>query len=79
MIRLERIEIKNNTISCVVFVEDCTEPVFLSVDIASGEMNSTRLPLGYEWCRPHLAMAKRVMLDMLNSGTIENEKTIMWY
>lgn len=79
MIKLEHINTTNDLISCTAFVEDCTEPIQISVNKISQEMVSSPLPENYEWCRTHLIYAKRALLAMIENGEIETSTMIMWY
>ena len=79
MIKLKNIKMEADGISCVAFVEDCREPIKISVMADTKEMKASELPQGYEWCKKHLNYAKQVLSEMLESGITETSKTVMWY
>lgn len=78
MVKLEHTRIENNYIICDVFVEDCKTPIKVSFEKTSGNFMSDNLPPGYEWCRTHLAYAKRALKEMSESEEIKGRLTIMW-
>lgn len=79
MIQLKDIKIKDKMIVCTAFVEDCTEPFEIRVNVESEELEPVILPHGYEWCKSHVAHAKFALLDMLESGEIKKQTTVAWY
>lgn len=79
MIRLEHIKKTDDVIVCVGFIEDCKEPVQISVNRANYAMTTSPLPKGYEWGTSHLEHAKKALIDILESGSNETKRTVMWY
>ena len=79
MLKLEHISIADNRITCDVFLEDCETPIKASIEKSTGDFLSDDLPIGYEWCRVHLAYAKRALQEMIESGETKKQLTIMWY
>ena len=79
MIELKKIKRDNEQIACEAFIEDCNEPVNLSLNIRNKELNSFVLPPDYNWCTTHIDKAKDFLLSLLDVTDIPNKKRIMWY
>lgn len=79
MIRLTNIQKNNDYISCLAFVEDSKESFQLIYNIKNEDFDSYLLPKGYEWCKSHIAHAKRFMETILNKNEYPHEELIMWY
>lgn len=79
MVRLKSIEKNNNIIECDLIPEDSKESGHVSVKIDTNEIDSFRLPIGYEWCRNHVEHAKNALLEMVKNNAIPKEKLLMWY
>lgn len=79
MVRITGISHIGDRISCVVFVEDCKEPIHATLSVADGSMENDVLPSGYEWCVSHLHHAQNALMKMMQQGEFPESKTIMWY
>ena len=54
MVKLKNIERKNDSLSCLVFFEDCKDPVPISLNEKTGVLSEFVMPKGYEWCEYHV-------------------------
>ncbi|MCD7864021.1 MAG: hypothetical protein LUG61_11100 [Lachnospiraceae bacterium] len=79
MIKLEHIKRNENTVTCDAYVEDCKTAMPLALDVSKKEFEKYDFPAGYEWCRSHIAHAKRRLLKMIETDNFEKECLIMWY
>ncbi len=79
MIKLTKIKKLNKSIHCVALVEDCKETFELSYDIENDNFEKFVLPTGYEWCKTHIAQAKRFLKSISPKEDYPSEKLIMWY
>ena len=78
MIRLTQIEKKNNIITCQAYFEDSVEVGGLVYDTDKQDFAQVVFPPGFEWCRAHVAQARR-FFNQLGGGNPPKEKLIMWY
>ena len=79
MIRLKQIEKKNNDITCLGYIEDCDEPVFIHIDAITSEVEHSPFPKGYEY-ETHIAMARFALMEIVKKGDqLPKEKLVMWY
>lgn len=78
MIRLTQIEKSNNLITCKAFLEGSREAIPLTYHIDTQTFDAFSFPEGFEWCRAHIAQAKR-FFDQLGDKKPPGEKLIMWY
>lgn len=78
MIKLKNIEKSENIVKCDIFPEDSVSGGMLIYDIAADSIKDFELPEGYEWCKNHLSHAVKAIRNMVETNTIQNEKTIMW-
>ena len=79
MIRLTQIKKDKNNISCLALVEDCTIPFKLIYDIMSEEFQPYELPKSYEYCKSHIAHARRELERISKEEILPQERLIMWY
>jgi len=79
MIKLTQIKKNKNEISCMALVEDCTIPFELIYNIKSDEFQPYELPKGYEYCKSHIAHAKRELERISKKEICPQERLIMWY
>lgn len=79
MIVLKEIKKSENGIVCNAFVEDCDVAVRVTYDAKANSFSHGKMPRGYEWCVTHMEMAKRAIEQMISSGEIKSQKTILWY
>ena len=79
MVKLRDISKKDNEIVCNAFVEDCSTPIRLVLDIKSKELAGYEFPRDYEWCKTHVMYAKRFLISLISKDVIPSEKVIMWY
>ena len=77
MIRLKNVRVENDRIVCLGYVEDCKEPICISVDM-DGNGESVEMPRGYEWCESYVKSAERYLLKRYEQGTLKNEMMMMW-
>ena len=77
MVRLKNVRVENDHIVCVGYVEDCKEPIRISVDM-DGNGESVEMPRGYEWCDIHIKRAERYLLERYEQGTLKSEMLLMW-
>ncbi len=77
MIRLKSVRVENDRIACFGYVEDCQEPVKISVDM-KGNADSGSLPKGYEWCESYVRAAERYLLKSYEQGKLKSEMLMMW-
>ena len=71
--------IRLKSITCEAYVENCSKPVMLSLNITTKEFTSDQLPAGYEWCTSHLAHARKYLEKFDPAEEIPTEEIIMWY
>ena len=79
MVRLKNIERNNNIIECDIIPEDSVEYGHVTVNVISGDIESYRLPEGYENRINHVSFAKRALLEMADDLEFPKEKLVMWY
>ena len=79
MIKLTNIKKSDTFIYCTALVEDCKETFELSYDIENDNFEKFVLPTGYEWCKTHIAQAKRFLKSISPKEDYPSEKLIMWY
>lgn len=77
MIRLKNVKAENDRIVCFGYVEDCKEPVRISVDL-DGNAEAVNMPEGYEWCVSYVAAAQRYLLKAYKEGKLKSEMLMMW-
>ena len=77
MIRLKNVKVEDDRIVCLGYVEDCKEPVRISVDM-DGNGESVEMTRGYEWCDIHIKRAERYLLKRYEEGTLKSEMLLMW-
>ena len=79
MVKLKNIRRNDNIILCEAFVENCTEPIHLSLYENSAELDDYILPIGYEWCISHITHAKKYLRSLIGKPIEDSQRTIMWY
>ena len=79
MVRLKNIKRNNIIIECDIIPEDSVEYGHVAVNIVSGDVESYRLPKGYENRTNHVRYAKWALLEMADSSELPKEKLVMWY
>lgn len=79
MIRLQKIQRNDRTISCEAFVEDSVTPIPLCYDFETQNLDNYVLPDNYEYCKEHISFAKDYLKNCRNIANIPEKKTIMWY
>ena len=79
MVKLKNIVINGNTAKCDIYPEDSPANGSLEVDLQTKEIITFRLPVGYEWCKNHIAHAKSTLLEIYESKEIPESKTVVWY
>ena len=80
MVKLKNIVINGNTAKCDIYPEDSSVNGSLEVNLQTKGIISYTLPVGYEWCKNHIAHAKNYLVDISKSNNeISTEKLIMWY
>lgn len=79
MIRLKNIKKNDSIISCVAYPEDCTVGINMIVNISNEELTHDILPKEYDYCKIHMNMAKRKLINMAKKNSIETECLVMWY
>lgn len=79
MIKLKNIVKNKASICCSAVLEDCDNPVSLTLDLEKKEFKDFAFPEGYEYCKEHISQAKRYLLSLADKSQIPHEKTIMWY
>lgn len=77
MIRLMQIKKSNNVITCQARLEDSRDAMSLTYHISTRDFDAFLLPEGFEWCRTHIAMARR-FFEQLGNADPPKEKVIMW-
>ena len=77
VIRLKNVKVENNRIVCLGYVEDCEEPIRISVDM-DGNGESVEMPRGYEWCKSYVKSAERYLIKRYKQGTLKSEMMMMW-
>ena len=78
MIELKNIKKVDSIITCEAFFEACKEPVILRYSIERRDFLPFTFPKGYEYCKTHVAFARRYFRD-LGDKEPEKQMTIMWY
>lgn len=79
MIRLINIVRKNDTVMCNIIPEDCKEQGTLTVDLKKEDIQSCKLPEGYEDCRVHVRHACTAIVKDVKNGKLPKERLVMWY
>lgn len=79
MVKLKQIKKLNETVTCIAFVEDCTEPVEITFHIPDRNMQTSPLPPGYEWCRSHIRHSQTALEKMAEKDEFPENWNIMWY
>ena len=79
MIILTEITRNNGCITCVAYVEDCKQRIDLSFSESKAEFDRFDMPENYEWCKSHIAHAKKYLKSLIGNNIAPSEKTIMWY
>lgn len=79
MIKLKNIMIEENIAKCEIVPEDSKNAGRLEVDLVTKMITECSLPIGYEWCKNHVAHAKEYLLNVSKSRDIPTNKMIMWY
>lgn len=79
MILLKNIKKDNETISCVAYPEDCTIGINMFVNMNSEELTHDVLPTEYDYCKAHMHMAKRKLINMAERNELTSECLVMWY
>ena len=79
MIRLTEIQRNNGKIQCEAYVEDCDSAITLSLDEKTAELSEVELPKGYEWCKSHIAHARKFLRTLIGADQIPAQRVIMWY
>jgi hypothetical protein len=77
MIRLKGIKRSENIVSCDGFVEDCTIPVPITVNLDNGSFTEGKMPNGYEWCSGYGSFAANYIID--HQDELQEEYLVMWY
>ena len=77
MVNLKNIERKGDHITCDVYIEDCTVPMHVDLNIATQKFAPFTYPEGYDQSVFHMIHAKRFLLD--NADDLPQERLIMWY
>ena len=78
MIKLTEIVRNNGSITCVAYVEDCKQAIPLSFNESNAEFNTITMPEGYEWCKSHIAHAKKYLKSLIGKQIESTERTIVW-
>ena len=78
MIELRNIKKVDSIITCEAFFEACKEPVILRYSIERKDFLPFTFPKGYEYCKTHVAFARRYFRD-LGDKEPEKQMTFMWY
>ena len=81
MVRLKNIR-KNendNIIECDIIPEDSTESGWVKVDLKSYEIINYKLPKGYEYCRNHVAHARKRLKELSKLDNLPENDLVMWY
>lgn len=80
MIKLKNIEKIENVITADAFIEDCPISVPFVCNTDNWELKEYVLPVGYEDCDVHMAMAKQCLKRLLcENGILPRERLVMWY
>lgn len=75
MIRLANIKKINDVIECDFYPEDCDRPERLVYNIKTQEA-IFKLQDGYEYCKTHVTMGIKWMLDNIDS--LPESQVVMW-
>lgn len=76
---IEKHKKDNETISCVAYSEDCTIGINMFVNMTSEELTHDVLPTEYAYCKTHMHMAKRKLINMAERNELTSECLVMWY
>lgn len=79
MVKLKNIAIDGKTIACDIYPEGSLHPGRVAVDRETKKIAEIKLPSGFEWCTSHAHHAADKLLELLQTGEIPEEKTIMWH
>ncbi len=79
MIKLTGITRSNGRITCAAYVEDSGQGIDLVFDESKAEFEKYDMPEGYEWCKSHIAHAKKYLKSLIGKQIESSERTIMWY
>ena len=78
MVKLKNIERKNDILSCLVFFEDCKEPVLISLNEKTGVLSEFVMPKGYEWCEYHIRYAEKYLNELVGKPIDRTSHSTMW-
>lgn len=63
MVKLNNIRLDENTVKCEIYPENSKASGYIEIDSVKAQITKSALPVGYEWCKAHLAHAEKYIIE----------------